>query len=385
MGKDGSCLLRVLIGLLVFFIVVLSATYLFLNPLAKKAVFAKIGPLFENRLQFTDVGISVPARSIVITGITLQQPPGFGGGNLLTVKSVSLQVAVRPLLKRRIVVNNLTVTNPEVRLIQDPEGKTNLEYYFSRFADKKRSNESPAFRFHLDKFFLRDGRAGIISPNLTSREPVLEITGLNILLDGLNFPNEQKVSSPFRIDADISAAHPVSVSSRGNITLAAGRLDFDATTEIAGIELADFTYFFPNTRVSVSSGQASVKAVSQCRQNYLDSSQRVEIRSLKLIGKGGFSDNMVLGLPSTAVVKFLENKQGNLILDFKITGETNKLKTNLKEAVGASFTRSFRESLGSSVMGVFRGTEQDVQDIGSSLGGGIKKAGEGLTLKKLLK
>lgn len=379
MGKNGSCLLKILIGLLVFFVVILSAAYLFLAPLAKKAVTAKIGPLFEDRLRFAEVGISIPARSIVITGIALQQPPDFGAGDLLTVKSVHLQVAVRPLLKRKVVISNLTVTNPEVKLIQDFKGKTNLEYYFARFANKGTSKEPPAFRFHLDNFFLRGGRVGIVSPNLTSREPALDVTDLNILLGNLNFPNERKVSSPLRIDATIAAAHPVSISSRGNITLAAGPLDFDATTEITGIELANFTYLFPDTKVSVSSGQASVKAISQCRQNYLDSNQRVEIRGLKLTGKGGFLGKTVLGFPSAAVVKFLENKQGGLILDFKVTGEINKLKTNLKEAVSAAFTRSFRENLGGPIMDIARVIGQNVQNIGSNLGGGLKKTGEGLT------
>ncbi|MFA5394351.1 MAG: AsmA family protein [Candidatus Ratteibacteria bacterium] len=385
MGKNGSCLLKILIGLLVFFVVALSLTYLFFTPLAKKAVTAKIGPLFENRLKFTEVGISVPARSIVITGITLQQPPDFGAGNFLTVKSVYLQVAFRPLLKKKVVVSNLIVTNPEIKLIQNSKGKTNLEYYFAMFAKKGASKESSAFRLHLDKISFRNGRASIVSPKLTTRKPALEVAGLNILLGNLNFPNERKVSSPLKMDATITAAHPVSISSRGNITLAAGSLDFDTTSEFKGIELADFTYLFPDTKVSVSSGQASVKAVSRCRQNYLDSNQRVEIRGMKLVGKGGFLGNAVLGLPSASVVKLLENKQGVLAVDFKVTGEINKLKTNLKEVVSAAFIRSFREKLVGYIMNMPRGIGQNVQNIGSNLGGGLRKTGTGVTnsFKKL--
>jgi uncharacterized protein involved in outer membrane biogenesis len=385
MDKNGSCLLKVLIGLLVVLVVILSVAYLFFTPLAKKTVAAKIGPLFEDRLQFSEVGISIPARSIVITGITLQQPPDFGAGNLLTVKSVRLQVAIRPLLKKKIVINNLTIMSPEVKLIQDSKGKTNLDYYFAKFANKGTAKEPSAFRFHLDNFFLRDGRVGIISPKLTSREPALDVAGLNISLGNLNFPNERNVPSPLRIDTTIAAAHPVSVSSRGNITLAAGPLDFDATTKITGIELADFTYLFPATKVSVSSGQANVNAVSRCRQNYLDSNQHVEIRGLKLAGKGGFLGQTVFGLPSAAVVKFLEDKQGALVLDFKVSGEVGKLKANLKETVSTAFTRSFRENLGGPILDIARGIGQNVRNIGSNLGGGLKKAGEGFTnpFKKL--
>ena len=378
MGKNGFWLLKILIGLLVLFIVVLLVAHLFLAPLAKKALTATIGPLFENRLQFAEVKISVPDKSIVITNLALQQPPGFGAGNLLTAKSIHLQVALWPLLKKKIIISSLTVTNPEAKLIQDSKGKTNLEYYLGRFTNT---------RSHLDNVSLRNGRVGIVSPQLTPREPALEITSLNVLIGGLNFPNESKVPSPFRIDATIAAAHPVSISSRGNITLAAGPLAFDATTEITGIELADFTYLFPDTKTSVSSGQASVKAVSQCRQNYLDSNQHVEIRGLKLTGKSGSLGKTVLGLPSPAVVKSLENKQGALVLDFKITGKTDNLKTNLKEVVSAAFTPSFRATLGSYILNMPRGIGQNVQNVGSAVGGGLKKTGNGLTnfLKKIFR
>ena len=197
----------------------------------------------------------------------------------------------------------------------------------------------------------------------------------------MNFPNDDKISSPFRIDAFIAAANPVSVSGQGKVTLGAGPLDFDAITEIKGIELADFTYLFPNTKVSVASGQASAKVVSQCRRNYVESNQHVEIKGLKLAGKGGFLGKMVLGMPSGAVVKFLEDKQGFMVFDFKVSGEINNLKANPKEIIGAAFTRSFREKFSGSILdvgqeirqGVDQGVKQGVQNIGGGLKGIFNK------------
>ncbi|HNS48286.1 MAG TPA: DUF748 domain-containing protein [bacterium] len=350
------------------------------NPLAKKAVEARVGPLFEGRLSIGSVRISVPGRSIILRNLLLRQPPGFPPGNLLTVDEIRVQAAFAPLLRRRLVINRLLISNPEINIIQAAGGATNLEHDLGRFAVKKGGKEPPAFKFHLDGLSIRGGRVNLYSRQLSpAKEPALSVSRLGLTLGNLNFPNEERLESPFKTQAVIETVNPVPVAVRGRIVAGAGPLDFDASTEIRGVNLADFAYLYPAAPISITAGRADVRAEARCRQNDLESRQHLEIRGLKLAGSGGFFKKTLLGLPAAAAVKFLEDREGALSLDFEVKGTVNELKSDLKEAIAASFSRAFREKFGRPILAVDRLIGGAARGLGTGIGGGLRKAGKGIS------
>ncbi len=72
------------------------------------------------------IGLGLSLRpTIEIADVTLSNPPGFSRPEMASIGKVSLQLALLPLLSRRIEIESLIVTKPDVRLETDARGNPN--------------------------------------------------------------------------------------------------------------------------------------------------------------------------------------------------------------------------------------------------------------------
>lgn len=72
------------------------------------------------------IGLALSLRpTLEIADIVLSNPPGFSRPDMLTLEKVDLQLALLPLLSRRIEINRLILTRPEVRLETNAKGESN--------------------------------------------------------------------------------------------------------------------------------------------------------------------------------------------------------------------------------------------------------------------
>ncbi len=66
-----------------------------------------------------------PSLSVRLTDVSLSNPPGMAAGRFLRVGKLELSVALRPLLRRRLVVRTIRLTAPEISLVVDTQGRAN--------------------------------------------------------------------------------------------------------------------------------------------------------------------------------------------------------------------------------------------------------------------
>ncbi|MEI7711150.1 MAG: AsmA family protein [Rhodospirillales bacterium] len=72
------------------------------------------------------IGLALSLRpTIEIADATLSNPPGFSRPDMLSIGKIDLQVALIPLLSKRIEIDRLIVSKPDVRLETDAKGNPN--------------------------------------------------------------------------------------------------------------------------------------------------------------------------------------------------------------------------------------------------------------------
>ena len=76
-----------------------------------------------------DVGLKLSLwPTVEVSGASLSNAPGFVPPEMATLRKLDLQLAVLPLLRRRIEINRLILIEPDVHLQTNAQGKSNWEF-----------------------------------------------------------------------------------------------------------------------------------------------------------------------------------------------------------------------------------------------------------------
>jgi len=367
-GKRLWKILVIIIGVVIVFLVGLQIS---ISPLAEKIVSKKVEPFFEGQLKIDSIGISIFRGSIIIKNVELLQPPGFITNSFLQIKTIKVKIAILPLLKKQLVVNGITILQPEINLVQLKNGETNTTYYLSKIKKSSNSSSSP-LNFHLDKLSIQKGEIALYSYKMCSKQPAFLIKNFNFDIRNVNIPNDKNIPSQFNISGIIASSNPATIKSNGEGVFLGGPISFNAKTKIEKISLGDFSYLYPETPVMIKEGQVWVDSDAECKKNYLISKQHVEIKNLKIDSKGGFVKKTLLGLPANGFVKFLEDKNGYLNFDFEISGNLNNLKINIKETIEQAVAKSIKDKIGSNVIETAEKLGENLKKTGEKAGKSIK-------------
>jgi uncharacterized protein involved in outer membrane biogenesis len=140
-------LVRVFLGLLVLAVAVVGTVVLTFDPESYKAEIVDA----VKRATGRDLRIAGPIRlalsvspTIEIVDVTLSNPPGFSRPAMASVGKVDLRVALMPLLSKRIEIERLILTKPDVRLETDAKGTPNWVFTPLRPAEPSGGTAAPA-------------------------------------------------------------------------------------------------------------------------------------------------------------------------------------------------------------------------------------------------
>lgn len=65
---------------------------------------------------------------LVVNDVTLSNPPGSSRPDMVKIKRFELEVALRPLLNKRVMVNRLILTSPDILIETETKGPGNLDF-----------------------------------------------------------------------------------------------------------------------------------------------------------------------------------------------------------------------------------------------------------------
>jgi uncharacterized protein involved in outer membrane biogenesis len=119
---------RIVLGLLVLVVAIVGYFILTFNPETyKPQIVAAVKQATGRDLQIKGhigLGWSL-SPTIEVSDVTLSNPSGFSRPDMASIGKVDLQLALMPLLGKRIEIDRLTLSKPDVRLETDAKGQPN--------------------------------------------------------------------------------------------------------------------------------------------------------------------------------------------------------------------------------------------------------------------
>jgi len=207
MKKLFKWVLRIVIVL----VVLLAVAVIFRNPIAKAVAESQIRKLtgFEAQIGSLDIGLSSP--TVTITGYKLVNPAEFGGKTFVDIPELHVEYDRSVLWKRKLHLKVVRFNLAEVNVVENNEGKTNIELVQSRVQGTSTSTTStnkstPSIEFtSVDKLYLtlgkvnfssmKSGRAKEVNLDIKNQEfdnvkSAADLSGLVVsimLKNGVNF------------------------------------------------------------------------------------------------------------------------------------------------------------------------------------------------------
>ncbi|HBE79096.1 MAG TPA: hypothetical protein DDW65_15180, partial [Firmicutes bacterium] len=196
--------LKILLSIIILILVIAAILPVFINPIADALVKQQVAAIFGHKLKIGSVSVSFLTGAVVkINQIELAQAPGYGKGNMLLADDIKVRVALSPLFKKQLVIQDITIVRPQIKIIQYRNGNMNLDYYLDLFSgnSSKASNGSD-FIVKLNRFNLRDGKISFSSYTISrDHQPTLVLTKTNLSLKQLIIPNPDKLATRFYFSA----------------------------------------------------------------------------------------------------------------------------------------------------------------------------------------
>lgn len=87
-----------------------------------------------------------PWLAVELDSVVVRDPPAFGDSHLARADEVELRVALLPLLRRRIAVDEVRVRSPELRLLVRPDGTSNFGDFLPAARDPERGRAAGGAR-----------------------------------------------------------------------------------------------------------------------------------------------------------------------------------------------------------------------------------------------
>ena len=176
------------------------------KPLLEKRVSEMTGRPFAVR---GDVSVSFfPFVGVSFSDLHLGNPPGFEARDFVAVKSFDVRVKVLPLLSRDVQVKRFVVTEPQITLIKNKQGRGNWEFgtegsakssppATDRPPPEKSARELPIRSLTVGDFSVSNGSVVWIDKASDTRKT---IEALDVKVTDLSFDRPIKLMLSARMD-----------------------------------------------------------------------------------------------------------------------------------------------------------------------------------------
>ncbi len=145
--------------------------------------------------------------------------------------------------------------------------------------------------------------------------------------------------------------------------------DSEIATRLHGVDLVAFEpYLVKASETGVRRGALDLELKSTVRKNALRAPGTITLSNVELVSRGG-TFNTFMGMPRTAFIGALKNRNGQITVKFALEGNLADPKFSLNESFARHIASSIGETLGVSVEGLARG----VGDAARGVGGAVMK------------
>ena len=125
-GKKALVIIGVILAVLLLFLVV---TPFFINAdTFRPEIEQELGGILHRKVEIGHLRVSILSGSLVANTISIGDDPAFSREPFLTAKSLSVGVALWPLIRsEQLNVHSFTFDSPHVELLRTPKGDWNFD------------------------------------------------------------------------------------------------------------------------------------------------------------------------------------------------------------------------------------------------------------------
>lgn len=159
-------LFKWILRLTIVLVVLLVVAVIFRNPIAKAFAESQVRKLtgFQAQIGKLDIGLSSP--TVTITDYQLINPAEFGGKTFVNIPELHVEYDRNVLWQRKLHLKVVRFNLAEINVVENKEGKTNIELVQSRVQGTSTSTNKtqPTIEFtSVDKLYLTLGKVNFSS------------------------------------------------------------------------------------------------------------------------------------------------------------------------------------------------------------------------------
>lgn len=210
-----------------------------LGPIVKAGV-NKFGPqITQTRVELQGAQISPMSGEGTLTGLTVGNPQGWSASDAFRLGKVHLNVEPKSLMGDHIVINDLTIEQPEflyeTRLVASNIGDLlkNIEQSIGRTKDDAKTKDGKPIKLVVKKLLLKDGKVTVNvagAASLAVPLPPINMADIGVAEGGVT-PAQLAFAVMRNVTATVVGAATQAITKGGGAT---GNATLDAAKEIGG-------------------------------------------------------------------------------------------------------------------------------------------------------
>ncbi|MEI7430053.1 MAG: DUF748 domain-containing protein [Betaproteobacteria bacterium] len=328
--------------------------------------------------------IRVSLTSVEIIGIRIKAPAPESGksatwpaADQLRADRILIVPSLFDLLTARVALQTIRIEGAYISMLRTKDGQMKilpglLEAHKKAASDKNQQGTQKALPISIGTIELVNGIIEFYDASVKTPAHKLRIEQINAGVDKVNLPGLDGFSTINLTGVLKGVQQDGKITISGTVEFASKELGI--ATRLRGVDLIALQpYLIKASESGVKKGSLDLDLNASVQKGKLRAPGTLTLKNLELSSSSG----MIMGMPRSAAVGAMKNRDGNIPVKFVLEGDINdprfSLNENLTTRIGVSLAKSLGVSIEHLAIGIGSVGSGSVKSIGESLGSLIKK------------
>lgn len=319
---------------------------------------------------------------VEVHGLRIKGPREWPAADTLRAERVVIFPSLRSLLSDTIRISAVTVDGPYLSVVRTQDGRLRVLPSLAEAPDPAPKGKAPAGQampfVAISRILVKDGEADLFNYAVAQSPLKIRLEKLQATVRNVAVPS-LKGKIQFELTAVVKG---IQQDGRAKIVGWAepATKDLSVKTELRSVDLVALQPFLSQASdARVQRGSLDLDLQSEVRNNQLRAPGALVISDLEFAPARDNSE-MFMGVPRSAVVNFLKNRDNKIAVNFVIEGDLNNPQFTLREALATRLAAGLAEMLGVSIRGVAEGVgtlgrkgAEALGEAAKGLGGAVRQ------------
>jgi hypothetical protein len=322
--------------------------------------------------------------SLDLLGVTIEAPQDWPTARAFRAERITIVPSLGTLLTDQIHISSIVFEKPYLAVLRTRE----------KMVIVPGLTETPAGKKNAEARLGHASRRTVTISKITMQQGVMELFDATVSRPPLKTRLERvdgvirDIAVPWlKTKTHFELAGMVKGMRRDGRVKAAGwvgpaRRDSSSQITLDAVDLVSLQpYLVRMGEAQLRKGTLDLRLNSEVRANRLDGKGRIIIRDLEFAPSRGYFETF-MGIPRSALISFLKNRENAIDVDFVLTGDTGNPSFSINEAIATRLAMGMAAELGVSI----RSLAEDFGTLGRRSVEGVAGVveGAGSVLKGLL-